>query len=239
MAASDQNKKSGSNPKADLSKGRINMALLNPEAAARGPSLEDQVKELAEKIDRLKFLYEQYFLGRERAAPQHLRQDVEGLLKKILQVPNINTALKFKIQSLQARFGSQRSHWDRVLQQIEDGTYKRDRFRIKLMERDQEKGDAKAETKPGIAVTPGATPSDLKATAKPAAKSAAIETLMEQFVVAKKQCKEATGGLTYEKFAKTITDQTSALKKQYNCKTVRFKVVVENGKPKLKATPVS
>jgi len=159
------------------------------------------------------------------------------LLKKILQVPNINTALKFRVQSLQARFGSQRSHWDRVLQQIEDGTYKRDRFRIKLLEREQEKGAPGTDAKPGV--VPGATPGDLKGAAKPAAKSAAIETLMQQFVVAKKQCKEATAGLTYEKFAKTITEQTSALKKQYNCKTVRFKVVVENGRPKLKATPVS
>ena len=60
---------------------------------------------------------------------------------------------------------------------------------------------------------------------------------MKQFIAAKKKCKEPVKGISYQAFAKTLTNQSAALKKRYKCKTVRFKVVIENGKTKLKATP--
>jgi len=188
-----------------------------------------QVEELSQKMDRLKFLYEQYFIGRERMAPAILRQDVEKSMRTLVASIILirNTGIRFKINSLKAKLTSFRRYWDRTLQQIEDGIYKRDRFRLKLYEQNQSKLQEATKVK---------LKKD-KGKAKDTPKNRNIETLMKQLVKAKKKCKESTQGINYDKFYKTITSQSEALKKRYKCKSVRFKVVIENGKTKLKATP--
>ena len=194
------------------------------EQIEQGIDYNQKAEDLAQKIDRLKFLYEQYFLGRERIAPQILRQDVEKNMGQInANLIHIkNTALRFQVNSLKAKLNSLRRYWDRTMQQIEDGTYKRDRFRLKLHEQNSNDSPKEKTSKSKDPTAP---------------KNANIEKLMTQLISAKKKCKESTKGINYEKFYKTITSQSAALKKRYNCKSVRFKVVIENGKTKLKATP--
>ena len=44
--------------------------------------------------------------------------------------------------------------------------------------------------------------------------------------------------MTRERLDNVIAEQRSAIQKRYGCDDVRFRVVVEKGKTKLKATPV-
>ncbi len=92
------------------------------------------VEELLDYIDstmeRLKTLYEQYFLGMQKQAPSHLHTDVERRIRDILQIQIRNTGLKYRFATLQQKFGSYNSYWRRTLRQIEQGTYIRQLARL-------------------------------------------------------------------------------------------------------------
>jgi len=60
----------------------------------------------------------------------------------------------------------------------------------------------------------------------------------EDFIRTKKQCGEATDGLTYEKFSHTLKKNRDALIQRHGCKRVKFSVYVKEGRASLKATPV-
>lgn len=62
--------------------------------------------------------------------------------------------------------------------------------------------------------------------------------VFEEFVRVKKQCGEATEGLTYEKFQVTLIKNRDALIARHNCKKVKFTVYVKEGRASLKATPI-
>ncbi|MCU0690453.1 MAG: hypothetical protein MUF54_03540 [Polyangiaceae bacterium] len=62
--------------------------------------------------------------------------------------------------------------------------------------------------------------------------------IFEEFVRTKKQCNEATAGLTFEKFQNTLRKNRDQLISKTGCKRVRFSVYVKDGRAALKASPV-
>lgn len=92
--------------------------------------------ELESRTDRLRALYEQYFLGFERLEPQVVRKDVERRMQALLRIPFRNTALRFRFTMLQQRYNTYQTYWMRTCRQIEEGTYKRQLQRLKAKESD-------------------------------------------------------------------------------------------------------
>ncbi|MBL0214399.1 MAG: hypothetical protein IPQ07_10980 [Myxococcales bacterium] len=92
------------------------------------------VEELLDYIDktmeRLKTLYEQYFLGMQKQPPSHLHNDIERRIRDIMQIQIRNTGLRYRFATIQQKFGSYNSYWRRTLRQIEQGTYIRQLQRI-------------------------------------------------------------------------------------------------------------
>jgi hypothetical protein len=62
--------------------------------------------------------------------------------------------------------------------------------------------------------------------------------VFSDFLRTRGECGEASGGLTFERFAQKLASNKSALVAKYGCRTVRFQVYVKEGKAALKATPV-
>ncbi len=81
-------------------------------------------------LDRLKTLYEQYFLGIQKQAPSFIHNDVERKLRDLTQINIRNTGLRYRLATLQQKFGSYNSYWRRTLRQIENGTYARNLAKI-------------------------------------------------------------------------------------------------------------
>ncbi|HQR30354.1 MAG TPA: MXAN_5187 C-terminal domain-containing protein, partial [Anaeromyxobacteraceae bacterium] len=83
---------------------------------------------------------------------------------------------------------------------------------------------------------PAATPS-------PAASSAAgmseqeLRALYENFLAAKRSCKEDTSRFTFETLARTVNKQAPEIAAKFNAKRVEFKVAVRGGKAVLTAVP--
>ncbi|MEM1416152.1 MAG: hypothetical protein AAGH15_14690, partial [Myxococcota bacterium] len=98
--------------------------------------------EVSARLDRLKAKYEQYFQGVERTPPADERDKLTRVMRDLQRAQPNNTALKFKYQSLKQRWVTLGMYWDRVVRQIEEGTYYRDvqrarRRRKKLDERER------------------------------------------------------------------------------------------------------
>ncbi|MCA9665766.1 MAG: hypothetical protein KC503_09270 [Myxococcales bacterium] len=93
--------------------------------------IESTVVDFHHKLDRLRMLYEQYFLGIEKREPQMQRQEVVRLMRLLESTPIRNTGLKFRFRTLMQKYNSYRTYWNRTLRQIEKGTYHRDVARLK------------------------------------------------------------------------------------------------------------
>ncbi|MEO8846631.1 MAG: MXAN_5187 C-terminal domain-containing protein [Kofleriaceae bacterium] len=86
----------------------------------------EELLDMAEQaIERLKTLYEQYFMGIQKQAPSFIHNDLERKLRDLAQMQLRNTGLRYRLATLQQKFGSYNSYWRRTLRQIENGTYAR------------------------------------------------------------------------------------------------------------------
>lgn len=86
--------------------------------------------ELDGRIEALKILYEQYFLGIEKVEPLKERQGVARIVRRVQSAQTKNTAIRFRLNSLNQRFLSFQNYWNRIVRQIEAGTYHRDLARV-------------------------------------------------------------------------------------------------------------
>ena len=85
-----------------------------------------RVDDLERKMERLRALYEAYFLGVERRPPVVPRQELNRLVLELQQVSIRNAALRFRFQSVSQRWTLLVTYWNRTLREIESGTYRRD-----------------------------------------------------------------------------------------------------------------
>ena len=184
-----------------------------------GADVVDDLQVLDVKLKMLKNEYEQYFMGTRRREPSLLRGEVQKIVAYYANVPIRNTGYRFKFNNLRARFFAFRRHWDRVLREIEEGRYERHVFQAKLRERERsdrtrtkEAGPSQPETKP--------------------------EDVFDSYLEAREACGQGTAGITKKKLDALIEKQTAQLRAKTGCRDVKFRVVVEGGKAKLKVTPV-
>ena len=181
--------------------------------------------ELDEGLTNLQVLYEKYFLGIDRRAPEQERKKISTRLHELRSAMIRNTALKFRVQTLFAKLISFERMWDRTLREIEDGTYKRDVFKAKMhmKEKVQEKPpERKKETMTAV----GPEISDDK-----------LRRLYDTYLVARQRCGETTDGMSYDSVAQRIRAQVPALLQKHKARNIEFKVVIKGGKAVLKAIP--
>lgn len=88
--------------------------------------LEVLIGELEQRVERLRSLYEQYFMGIEKIEPSVLRKDVERRFWLLRREQIRNTALRFKLNMVIQRYNTFQQYWQRICREIENGTYKRD-----------------------------------------------------------------------------------------------------------------
>ncbi len=177
-------------------------------------SLEEDIQMLDIKVRQLKLEYEQYFLGSRPREPALLRGEIQKQITRFSNDPIQNTALRFKYNSVCSRYMAFKRKWDTNLRKIEAGTYERHVFKAKL----HGVGDS--------------------AEASPKSAPLANDELFDSYVSAARSCGQNVANLTPEKLQVVVAKQESAIRKKFACKGVNFRVVVEEGRVKLKASPV-
>lgn len=87
--------------------------------------VEKLIGELEIGVDRLRSLYEQYFMGFEKLEPTVPRKDVDRKIHVLRKEQIRNTALRFRFQMILQRYNTYQTHWQRICREIDNGTYKR------------------------------------------------------------------------------------------------------------------
>jgi hypothetical protein len=87
--------------------------------------IEKSVGDLEVAVDRLRSLYEQYFMGIEKLEPTVPRKDVDRRIYALRKEQIRNTAMRFRFQMILQRYNVYQTHWQRICREIENGTYKR------------------------------------------------------------------------------------------------------------------
>jgi len=93
-------------------------------------NISSALSSLELEVDTLKKLYEQYFAGLSKLPPEKEHKKVKQVFLKFTPKELKTTALKFRFQSIQTRYISLNSHWNRIMRQIEEGTYSREVFKM-------------------------------------------------------------------------------------------------------------
>ncbi len=99
--------------------------------ADKGAEIEEALDELDKLVDRLRVMYEQYFMGIQKQAPSHLHSEAERKIRELTQLNIRNTGLRYRFATIGQKFGSYNNYWRRTLREIEAGRYVRDLNRIK------------------------------------------------------------------------------------------------------------
>ncbi|HEY8944336.1 MAG TPA: MXAN_5187 C-terminal domain-containing protein [Polyangiaceae bacterium] len=87
--------------------------------------LDVALDELEVRLERLRALYEQYFLGIEKLEPTIARKDVDRRIYVLRREKIRNTGRRFKLQTIIQRYNTFQQYWQRICREIENGTYRR------------------------------------------------------------------------------------------------------------------
>lgn len=245
----------------------LRIGAASVEGRAGKDDLATELSSLEEELEELKVKYEMYFLGSERREPVQKREELKKRVLRAKTAFTRNAGLRFKVQSLHARYLSYERLWLRAGREKEEGTYRRDLFKARMRAR-----PAPASPAPGAApsdvpahAAEGGAPAVNAAAPAPAASAAApspaprpavprppaaraqggklgdaqMRELYDAYVAAKRRCNEDVSRLSYEAVSRSVANQIPGLMEKHQAKSVDFRVVIKDGKALLKAIPRS
>ncbi len=207
-----------------------------------------QTEELAEacarteeELEGLKARFEMYFLGVERREPARERGEMRRRVLQLKAELTRNTGLRFRIDTLHARFLSYERMWTRSSREKEDGTYRRDLVRARRHAHAPAKSaapEAAGGTTPATAEKPAPPPLPAPSTAMPRGPGEKrLRALFDEYVQARRSCNEDVSRVSYEALSRAVLKQVPELMAKYKATSVDFKVVIQGGKAVLKAVP--
>jgi hypothetical protein len=222
------------------------------EAVRANEELTRQISDVEERTEALRARYDMWFIGIERREPSRERDELRREVGRLKTAFTHNTGLKFRIQTLHARFIAYERMWQRSAREKEEGTYRRDLLRARrTAKRDAAKAGAPptpSTAAPKVTPPPAAAPARAaQATPQvPAAPAAAgvpgmtdaqLRALHAAYVDAKRRCNEDVSKLSLDALAKSVARQMPDLVQRFKGRAVDFRVVVKDGRAVLKASP--
>lgn len=181
-------------------------------------AIQEDIFRLEEELKRLIREYEKYFLGIERREPTSLQDSLERLIKRYSVVPITNTMMKFRYNALVARYNTYKQYWYKTNLLIENGKYSRDKFKMEMRELSRAIG----KDEPSV----------------PPESDDEITRIHRQYLEARKTCNLPDKEISPDSIKSLLDKQKPLLLQKYNCRNLEFKVVVEDGAPKIKAIPL-
>ena len=223
-------------------------------AAASWAQVSQEVDSVEALFHALRGQYEQFFLGMEKRPPVKAHEQFKKRLATLKTIPARNSALSFRIQSLQATASTYERLWSKTMQEMEDGTYRRDVFKARLRRKSTETPAASAaalpkksapggkDAAPAKPATPEAAPSTpqihIAGTPPPdPLAESRLRSVYRAYVEAKRRCNEDTTRLSFDAVAASLKRQVPELLERNNARDVEYRVFVKDGKAVLRAVP--
>jgi hypothetical protein len=223
-------------------------------AAASWAQVSQELDSVEALLHALRGQYEQYFLGMEKRPPVRAHEQFKKRIAALKTIPARNSALSFRLQSLQATAATYERLWMKTMQEMEDGTYRRDVFKARLRRKSSEgpaapapaqaaksapAGKDAAAAKPATPEEPAATPQIHIAGTPPPdpLAEARLRSVYRAYVEAKRRCNEDTTRLSFDTVASSLKRQVPELLERHNARDVEYRVFVKDGKAILRAVP--
>jgi hypothetical protein len=227
-------------------------------AAASWAQVTQEVDSVEAALHALRGQYEQYFLGLEKRPPAKAHEQYKKRLAALRTVPSRNSALSFRIQSLQASTATYERLWTRTLQEMEDGTYRRDLFKARMRrksadeipaaakqpakgkEAEAKQADKKAEAAANPPTSPTGSQPQIHIAGTPPPDPLAenrLRSVYRAYVEAKRRCNEDTTRLSFDAVVSSLKRQVPELLERHNARDVEYRVFVKDGKAILRAVP--
>jgi hypothetical protein len=189
--------------------------LLDEQPPEEVLDLTLELNKLEEEISELKNQFEQHFMGILPHPPTKLQQDAVRKIRFLRKVPFKKAADKFRLRTLESRYQTFNTYWQRVLKEKEDGRYYKDIFKANLRE------------KIGLESQDSVTPEGKV--------RRALHELFNTYKEALKQNGQFIKDIKFEAFEKSLLQKAKAFKEQTGSTKLSFSVVVKDGKVLLNA----
>lgn len=174
--------------------------------------IDEQLDEFDINLKRLRIEYEQYFKGAMKREPYQLLGRIQKSISKFAADPPRRVAQKFRFNSLVARFQTYRQLWGRTMRELESGKHRSQVFRQHL------------------------PPPPVETPAEQPGKKTAVDQLTDALISARRKNGQETRSVSKERIAAMVQQQRKAIAEKYgNDVKIAFRVVVEDGKAKVKA----
>jgi len=179
--------------------------------------MEKRIIKLERDIDQLKKAYDRYFSGVERLAPEKMAASVAREIRSITKTVINNTALRFRAQQAISRYQTYLVFWQKNLRDFEEGRTPRRR----------------------LAEKPDAANSGSEAVLEMSGSELGNSEMDEFFSNLSREYQRAGIGKVPEKarIRQALEEQTKSLREKFACDKVVFKIVNEDGKIRIKASP--
>jgi len=169
-------------------------------------AIERELTHIEQDQRELEILYEQYFAGVEKREPVKPREDLTRRLRRFANRRIMQTDLRFRYQNLATRFHSYTGYWDRILRLMDEGRYVRQTHKA-----------------------PSTAPKELRP-----GSGDEVDRLYNQLLAAR-QANQAEGGIPdRQQLATFLERQREKIREKFGDREVEFRVVTEDGKPKIK-----
>jgi hypothetical protein len=227
-----------------------------------------ELDEFEARLEDLRRKFDMYFHGspEQRMPPTTTQAQIGGELRRLREdeVGRWNTQDRFRFSQIFARYVSLDRMWARTMRQIEDGTWKRDKFKVAQMKKkdvnsqtgvaQRPEGISGLEPLSGLDVDVGSFEDESALASRPQPKQVPrpvvtaagaggngmsdqkLKALYDVYMQAKKRTGESSS-LTMDALKKQIEKQIPQIKAKHKCENVDFKVVLKDGKAMLKAVP--
>lgn len=165
---------------------------------------------IGEDLRELEILYERYFSGMEKREPLRKRENLQKRLRQFVNRRIMQTDLRFRYESLAARYHSYCGYWDRILRLMDEGRYERHigtKTPINQPTSEQQAANGQSEN----------------------------ETAYQQMLKAHQECNLGRPAPSRKQFDSYLAKQRSALTEKFGGREIEFRVVTEDGKPRIKA----
>lgn len=175
-------------------------------------SYEAAINRLEQQVNEYRIEYERFFNGATNLPPAELRDEIRRRLRH-LHASNIQSpAEQFRLNGIEARFNSLDEHYGR-----------------------RQRADERRQRTPSPTTT---SRTNLLDTERGVRVSSGSEQLKAEALYKALYGTSGRGG-GLEKFQSYLDRQIDALRSQSGCREIRFRVVDEDGKRKLKAKPIT
>jgi len=198
-------------------------------------ALEDDLDLIERSLRQLQIEWDKFFGGVEKKPPNELRARLDQLVKKYAYTEIRNNAERFRYQTLSARYATFNELWNKRLRAIEEG---RPMGLHGIHERHAPPPPPPPPPVPPAAAARAAASGSGEVRVKdPAGDAAAMKSLFDRFVAARKAAGEA-GPVKFESFQKVISQQAARILTEKGAQAVDFRLETKDGKVSLKAKPV-